>query len=116
MVKHIEKLCRDPFAIHVGKKGAWYFIDPKTGDIQFGSAIFHAANGWTFYLTEGRTRHVLKLQSAKSTFDIGWTDDADVTNWVKTVNRFLEAQRGSTESNGKLRRKPPRKAQTAKTK
>jgi hypothetical protein len=111
MAKRIVKLCRDPYAVDLEEGGGWYMVDPRTGDVLYGSAVFHADRGLSFSLTSGTTGHDLRLQSPSSTFEIGWTDDAaDAASWVDAVNRFLETKRGAAETNGKATSVPAERA------
>ena len=102
MDKRIVKLTRDPFVVDLGRECGWWFVDPGTGNILFGSAGLQAWKGLAFYLVPDSKGHHLKLRYNDFTYDIGWTDDAvDAASWVEAVNRFLETKQGAADANGK---------------
>ncbi len=93
MDRRIVKLMRDPFIADLGKGGGWWFIEPTTGDILFGSAVLHAWRGLAFSLVPGSVSCGLWLQYSDSKFEIGSTDDPDADSWVEAVNAFLTTKR-----------------------
>ena len=96
MDRRIVKLMRDPFIADLGKGGGWWFVEPTTGDILFGSAVLHAWRGLAFSLVPGPVSCGLWLQYADSKFEIGSTDEAEADSWVEAVNAFLASKcRGS---------------------
>jgi hypothetical protein len=101
MIRNIVKLSRGPFCIDAGKGHGWYFIEPQSGDLKFGSAVMRASKGLSFGLSPEADGVLLRLQYADIVMDIGWTADAvDAASWVDAVNRFLETKREPAVVNG----------------
>jgi hypothetical protein len=107
MVRNIAKLSRDPFFVDAGE-GGWYFIEPRSGDLKWGSALMRASKGLAFSLTPEPGGQLLRLQYADIVIDIGWTENAvDAANWVAAVNGFLVTKRDAAPPNGRIAPQAP---------